>query len=130
MIVTKYYDPFGSSFDCADAAGPAGERRRPRRATASGRTPARTTRTQKIKEKIRPLRVELDRMNAVLEQGAQGFGFSVVQPRFDGHELCSDEPWVQGMTDPAPFHPTGGGRAGDHRGDPAAAAGLTPPAPA
>jgi hypothetical protein len=32
-----------------------------------------------------------------------------VQPRFDGHELCTDQPWVQGMRDPAPFHPTAAG---------------------
>jgi hypothetical protein len=48
-------------------------------------------------------------MNAVLEQGAEGFGFAVVQPRFDGHELCTDQPWVQGMRDQAPFHPTAAG---------------------
>lgn len=26
-----------------------------------------------------------------------------------GHELCTDESWVQGMTDPAPFHPRAAG---------------------
>ena len=31
------------------------------------------------------------------------------QPQFDGHELCTDQPWVQGMRDPAPFHPTAAG---------------------
>jgi lysophospholipase L1-like esterase len=108
VIVTKYYDPFGSTFDCAGLTDP--------RATAGappgygfGPDPGQDNQDEKIKEKIRPLRVELDRMNTVLEQGAQGFGFSVVQPSFDGHELCTDQPWVQGMTDPAPFHPTAAG---------------------
>jgi lysophospholipase L1-like esterase len=108
VIVTKYYDPFGSSFDCpalqdphASAGAPPGY--------GFGPDPGQDNQDDKIKEKIRPLRVELDRMNTVLEQGAQGFGFSVVQPRFDGHELCSIEPWVQGMSDPAPFHPKAAG---------------------
>ena len=108
VIVTKYYDPLGSSFDCralqdpqAEAGGPPGY--------GFGPDPGKDNQDDKVKQKIGPLRVELARMNAVLEQGAQGFGYAVVQPRFDGHELCTDQPWVQGMRDTAPFHPTAAG---------------------
>jgi lysophospholipase L1-like esterase len=108
VIVTKYYDPLGSSFDCpalqdpqAEAGGPSGY--------GFGPDPGKDNQGDKAKKKIQPLRVELARMNAVLEQGAEGFGFTVVQPQFDGHELCTDQPWVQGMRDPAPFHPTAAG---------------------
>jgi len=108
VIVTKYYDPLGSKYDCralqdpqAEAGGPPGYGFGPDR--------GKDNQDAKVKQKIRPLRVELARMNAVLEQGAQGFGFAVVQPRFDGHELCTEQPWVQGMRDPAPFHPTAAG---------------------
>jgi len=48
-------------------------------------------------------------MNAVLEQGAQAFGFTSVRPHFDGHELCTRQSWLQGMSDPAPFHPSAAG---------------------
>jgi lysophospholipase L1-like esterase len=108
VIVTKYYDPLGSSFDCAALQDPRASAGAPA-GYGFGPDPGRDNQDEKIKEKIGPLRVELDRMNTVLEQGAEGFGFGVVQPRFDGHELCSDESWVQGMTDPAPFHPKAAG---------------------
>jgi lysophospholipase L1-like esterase len=108
VIVTKYYDPLGSSFDCpalqdpqAEAGGPPGY--------GFGPDPGKDNQDDKVRQKIRPLRLELAGMNAVLEQGAEAFGFAVVQPRFDGHELCTDQPWVQGMRDQAPFHPTAAG---------------------
>jgi hypothetical protein len=37
------------------------------------------------------------------------FGFTPVQPRFDGHELCTSQPYVQGLRDNAPLHPTAAG---------------------
>ncbi|MEO7617574.1 MAG: SGNH/GDSL hydrolase family protein [Candidatus Saccharibacteria bacterium] len=33
-----------------------------------------------------------------------------VQPDFTGHELCSKEPWVQGVADAQPYHPTADGQ--------------------
>jgi lysophospholipase L1-like esterase len=108
VIVTKYYDPLGSRFDCAALKDPRAEAGGPP-GYGFGPDPGEDNQDQKIKQKIRPLRVELARMNAVLEQGAQAFGFAVVQPRFDGHELCTEQPWVQGLRDQAPFHPTAAG---------------------
>ncbi|HSO03232.1 MAG TPA: hypothetical protein VLQ92_02035, partial [Candidatus Limnocylindrales bacterium] len=48
-------------------------------------------------------------LNTVLRQGAEAFGFTSVTPSFRGHGLCSDQPWVQGMSDPHPFHPRAAG---------------------
>lgn len=108
MVVTEYYDPFGSRFDCAElqdprarAGGPPGY--------GFGPDPGQDDQETKIEQKIEPLRSELGRMNAVLRQGAEAFGFTVVRPQFAGHELCSAQPWVQGMSDPAPFHPRAAG---------------------
>ena len=107
IVITEYYDPFGDTFDCDQltdpraAAGPPGY--------GFGPDPGQDNQDQKITEKIEPLRSQLSRLNAVLAQGAEAFGFSVVRPSFEGHALCSEQSWVQGMTDPAPFHPRAAG---------------------
>lgn len=51
----------------------------------------------------------LDALNSVLAKGAQGSSFVAVQPTFAGHALCDAQPYVQGLDDPAPFHPTAAG---------------------
>ena len=48
-------------------------------------------------------------MNTVVEQGAQAFGFSLATSYFQGHQLCTKQPWVQGMSDPAPFRASAAG---------------------
>ncbi|MFI5099289.1 MAG: SGNH/GDSL hydrolase family protein [Actinomycetes bacterium] len=108
VIVNEYYDPFGASFDCpqlqdaaARAGAPAGY--------GFAADPGQDNQDEKVKQKIEPLESELSRMNAVIEQGAQAFGFTPVKPSFAGHELCSDQSWVQGMNDKAPFHPNSAG---------------------
>lgn len=55
------------------------------------------------------LSARLATFNSVLAQGATTFGFSAVQPDFRGHELCTKQPYVQGLPDPAPLHPTAAG---------------------
>ena len=55
------------------------------------------------------LEAHRDQLNAVLRSGAEAFGDLVAEPRFDGHALCSAQPWVQGLNDPNPFHPTAAG---------------------
>lgn len=42
----------------------------------------------------------------MLAQGAAQFGFSSPQPDFAGHQLCTPQSYVQGLSSPAPFHPT------------------------
>ncbi len=108
VIVNEYYDPFGDTFDCPqlkDASARAGAPN----GYGFGPDPGQQNQDEKIKQKIEPLESELSRMNAVIEQGAQAFGFTAVHPRFAGHELCSAQSWVQGMSDEAPFHPNSAG---------------------
>jgi hypothetical protein len=85
VVVNEYYDPFGSSLSCL----------------------AQYHFTQ---AKAAVLVSRLGQLNQVLSQGAQAFGFSVAVPDFAGHELCTQEPWVQGPGDPAPLHPTASGQ--------------------
>jgi hypothetical protein len=128
VIVNEYYDPFGDSFDCpqlkdasARAGAPAGY--------GFAADPGKDNQDEKIQQKIDPLESELGRMNEVIRQGAQAFGFTVVQPHFDGHELCSDQSWVQGMSDSAPFHPNSAGELAIAAADlPYVAAVSAPPA--
>jgi hypothetical protein len=85
VVVNEYYDPFGSSVACLsqDHITPA------KAAVLSGR---------------------LSQLNQVLSEGALAFGFDVADPDFTGHELCTEDPWVQGAGDPAPLHPTASGQ--------------------
>jgi hypothetical protein len=84
VIVNQYYDPFGAEQDClrqVDLTVP----------------------------KLDTLSSRLAALNAVLAKGAAQFGFSSPQPEFTGHELCTAQPYVQGLDSAAPFHPTGMG---------------------
>jgi hypothetical protein len=101
VLVNEYYDPFSADVGCL---------------ARYGMTPA----------KVAVLTARLDQLNAVLRQGAQDFGFGVVQPDFAGHALCSGDPYVQGATDPAPFHPTAAGQLAIALADEQALPGLTP----
>ena len=84
VIINSYYDPFGSSSGCLESKGLSDA-------------------------KIKELSGELNALNTVLASGATASGFSSVKPNFAGHQLCSPEPYVQGLDDPAPFHPTAAG---------------------
>ncbi len=81
VIINRYYDPFGSDVSCI---------------THRGLTAA----------KVRTLQSWLAALNQVLGKGAAQFGYLSPQPSFTGHELCSPLPYVQGLGDAAPFHPT------------------------
>jgi hypothetical protein len=109
VLVNQYYAPFGVGIGCLRRYG----------LTAA-------------KEQV--LLSRLGRLNAVLAQGAQTFGFTAVAPRFAGHELCTADPWVQGPGDPAPLHPTAAGELAialaDQQALPAAEDLVPGPAPA
>jgi len=81
VIINRYYDPFDPQLKCLNSVG----------LTTS---------------KIRTLTSRLATLNAVLAKGAAEFGFTSVRPDFTGHQLCTTQPYVQGLHDPAPFHPT------------------------
>jgi lysophospholipase L1-like esterase len=85
VIINRYYNPFGTQPGCL---GPAGL------TTAN----------------LQTLTSRLATLNAVLARGAAQFRFSSPQPDFTGHELCSPQPYVQGLGAAAPFHPTTAGQ--------------------
>jgi hypothetical protein len=85
VIINRYYNPFGTQPGCL---GPAG-------LTIAN---------------LQTLTSRLATLNAVLAKGAAQFSFSSPQPDFTGHELCSAQPYVQGLGAAAPFHPTAAGQ--------------------
>jgi lysophospholipase L1-like esterase len=84
VLVNEYYDPFGPDVDCLREEG-------------------------LTRQKVQVLRSRLAALNTVLRQGAETAGFTPVRPNFEGHGLCSNQPYVQGPTDRAPLHPTAAG---------------------
>jgi lysophospholipase L1-like esterase len=84
VLVNTYFDPFGSNVKCL---------------VGDGFTPAKT----------KVLSSRLANLNTVLNRGAQTFGFTPVHPNFKGHELCTGQPYVQGLHAAAPLHPTAAG---------------------
>jgi lysophospholipase L1-like esterase len=81
VIINQYYDPFGPEPGCLSRAG---------LSVAN----------------LQTLASRLATLNAVLADGAAQFGFSSPQPDFTGHQLCTPQPYVQGLNAAAPFHPT------------------------
>ena len=81
VIVNGYYDPFGRDLACLAARGLTGA-------------------------KVAILSSRLATLNKVLATGAAESGYLSVQPSFAGHQLCAPQPYVQGLSDTAPFHPT------------------------
>ncbi|HEV3234617.1 MAG TPA: GDSL-type esterase/lipase family protein [Candidatus Dormibacteraeota bacterium] len=84
VIINQYYDPFDPDVPCKDIDGWSSQ-------------------------KVRVLSARLATFNLVLAKGASTFGFIAVKPDFRGHELCTKQPYVQGLPDPAPLHPTAAG---------------------
>jgi hypothetical protein len=103
VIINRYYDPFGSDLSCIMQRG----------LTAA---------------KVSTIETWLSALNQVLAKGAAQFGFLSPRPSFAGHTLCSPLPYVQGLADPAPFHPDALGQLAIALADEAALA--SPPAPA
>jgi lysophospholipase L1-like esterase len=84
VIINQYYYPFDPKVPCPDIDGWSAD-------------------------KVGVLSARLATFNSVLAQGATTFGFTRVQPDFRGHELCTRQPYVQGLPDAAPLHPTAAG---------------------
>jgi lysophospholipase L1-like esterase len=84
VVVNLYYDPLVGDLECLASQGVTDDKRR-------------------------VLVERLDALNIVLADGAATASFTVAQPNFTGHGLCSDQPYVQGLGAKAPFHPTAAG---------------------
>jgi lysophospholipase L1-like esterase len=54
---------------------------------------------------------EVTALNSLLEQTTAKYAFATFVPvDFSGHDICSSRPWIQGPSDPAPFHPNAQGQ--------------------
>lgn len=108
VVIAGYYDPFGEQVDCPALLDP----HRPDVPPPGYgfATPSVSRDAERVvREKVGPLRSFLAQLNTLLGQGAAAFGFDSVPPTFAGHELCSAQPWVQGMSERYPFHPNAAG---------------------
>lgn len=57
------------------------------------------------------LNAEAKALNQTIKNTAKHYSFVEFVPvSFAGHDVCSATPWVQGLSDPAPFHPTATGQ--------------------
>jgi hypothetical protein len=91
VIVMSSYDIFAPEASCPDARGPVG---------AVGLS----------EQNIALLINRNQQFNDVLAAGAEKYGFSVAKPALTplcGQPADSLGPDIQGLGDPAPFHPTG-----------------------
>jgi lysophospholipase L1-like esterase len=84
VVIVQYYIPFDPTQDCLSSAG-------------------------LTSAKMTVLIDRLQALNSVLATGAQTFGYATAAPDFTGHELCTDQPYVQGLSEPAPMHPNARG---------------------
>lgn len=51
-------------------------------------------------------------ISAAIKDSVSKYTFATYVPLdFTGHELCSSDPWVQGLTEKQPYHPTVTGQA-------------------
>ncbi|MDB5186375.1 MAG: hydrolase family protein [Candidatus Saccharibacteria bacterium] len=54
---------------------------------------------------------EVQLLNQAIQNTVANYSFARFAPvSFSGHELCTPQPWVQGLNDPAPLHPTVAGQ--------------------
>lgn len=60
-------------------------------------------------DKQKSLQADLAALNTILAEGAKAAGFAAARPDFTGHGVCTGLPYVQGVKDAAPFHPTPSG---------------------
>lgn len=57
------------------------------------------------------LNAEAKALNQTIKNVAAQYSFATYVPvSFAGHDICSSTPWVQGLNDKAPFHPTSAGQ--------------------
>jgi len=84
VVINQYYDPVPGSVQCLKKQGI-------------------TTAKQKT------LQADLAALNTILAEGAKAADFAIAKPDFAGHGVCTSFPYVQGVTDAAPFHPTPSG---------------------
>jgi lysophospholipase L1-like esterase len=106
VVINQYYDPFGGEVGCLQTD----QTRSPTAVQPPSDAPgAPSPGNGDLLARARTLSSEISQLNAVLAQGAHAFHDVVVRPDFAGHTLCTEQPWVQGTSSPAPFHPNAAG---------------------
>lgn len=61
---------------------------------------------------VKWLNAERDALNKTIRNIVADYPFvRYASTNFDSHSLCSSDPWVQGLNDPAPLHPNAKGQA-------------------
>lgn len=84
-IVTGYYNPL-SKANCSDTDG-------------------------LTSKEISWLKARTSSLNSAISSVVSKYSYAkYASTSFSGHGLCSDEPWVQGLNDPMPFHPNAAGQ--------------------
>ncbi|MEK7152643.1 MAG: SGNH/GDSL hydrolase family protein, partial [Patescibacteria group bacterium] len=62
-------------------------------------------------DEITWLNTQVAALNQQISDAVSWYGFATYVPiDFSGHELCTANSWIQGVQDPAPFHPTAAGQ--------------------
>lgn len=85
VIVTGYYNPFSST--------------------------ACTATNNLTSAEISWLRSRTNSLNTAIRGTVGKYSFADYAPvSFSGHDICSADSWIQGLNDPAPFHPTAAGQ--------------------
>lgn len=75
-------------------------------------SPACTALTRNVTaDEISWLTAEANALNQTIQGVAAGYSFARFAPvDFTGHDICSSQPWIQGLAGRAPFHPTAEGQ--------------------
>lgn len=86
VLINGYYAPFAPRLACSETEGLS-------RADQSW------------------LNSQASALNTTLRNATRGYSFAEFVPvSFRGHELCTAQPWIQGRSGAAPFHPTAQGQ--------------------
>jgi lysophospholipase L1-like esterase len=63
-------------------------------------------------EEVAWMNAAASKLNKVIRNATAWYDFATYIPiDFTGHELCSNDPWIQDIQDPAPMHPTANGQS-------------------
>lgn len=93
-VITGYYNPLSSA--CSDLTP---------RGTATTDTPRLTT------YELAWLQANANALNRTIRDVAAQYNYVRFAPvDFSGHDICSNQPWVQGLNGRAPLHPTAEGQ--------------------
>jgi lysophospholipase L1-like esterase len=82
VVLTGYYDPVSEQCETA-------------------------TNSKITKAEADWINTKVTRLNQAIQNATNGFSFAhYAAVDFTGHDICSADPWVQGLNDAAPIHPT------------------------